>query len=75
MTAGNLSKLEKRIDNATSELLNALELFGDMNFKDDNSLTGINAEMERVGIYFENLVGVRNQIEEIREQLEGNKNK
>lgn len=78
MTVNNIKKIEKRLDNATSELWNALELFTDMDFtkmegEEISSLQSVVAKMESVSIYFENIVSIKNDFEEIREELEEKK--
>lgn len=76
MTASNIKQIEQRLDNATSELWNALEFYSDMDFsklEDERDLRSIQQEMNRVSIFFENIVSVKNHFEELREKLETSK--
>lgn len=73
MVAGNLRKIEKRLDNATSELQIALEIIGDMNFEaleEEQSLDGINEDILRLGLYFQNIVSIKHKFESLAEDRE-----
>ena len=74
MVAGNLRKIQKKLDNADSEINLALEMIADMNFDklegEDKSLTGINATIERLDNVFHDLIAIKHHFETIADEME-----
>lgn len=74
MVNGNLRKIQKKLDNADSEINLALELIAEMNFEalegEEKSLTGINKAIERLDNVFHDLVAIKNHFEHIADNLE-----
>lgn len=74
MVVGNLRKIQKKLDNADSEINLALEMIKDMNFEalegEHPSLTGINADIERLDRLFTNLVSIKHHFEVLADEME-----
>lgn len=77
MVVGNLRKIQKKLDNADSEMNLALELIADMDFEklegEERSLMGINAHIDRLGWLLEEVIATKHAFETIADEMESKK--